>query len=218
MNTNLIKKRKRSFLSVLLALAVVLGLVPFAVKNVYAGEAANNRFAYYASEGLLNESNQSQEGFTPPETTGVSGGKIEKVFTDGDKYKSELPPYSVIVMNGNDTKNFKDMKVHSLDKTTASNQKFLASYYAKQMGKEASVILSYGVYLRSSLPTNEIGSKKLLEWNNLSYKTPGAIYAVCYNQKDGAYLLSGTVNKNGTAKFNDYILRDGTSVTIFAVK
>jgi len=215
MNTNLIKKRKRNFLSVILALAIVIGMVPFAVENVYAGTYENNHFAYYAA---VNEFNSAIEHTEPSHNNVENATTTEVVFFDGDTCKSDLPPRSVVVMNGNDTKNFVDMKVHLPDKATASNQQFLASYYAKQMGKKASVVISYGVYLRSVLPTNEVGSKKVLVWNNLSYKTPGAIYAVCYNEKDGAYLLKGTVNKDGTATFNGYIMRDATSVTVFAVK
>lgn len=275
MNTNLIKKRKRNFLAMILALAIVIGTVPLASVNVFAATHSSSTdgsygFSYVSSVWKYEYNGSHGSGIalisvgdvlvdlgygvhgettsilyvddvecapgnrysgtvvkiegnkiylsTSQNTDAENGGESKTVYIDGDTNKSELPPNTVVVKDKNDVKNYKDMKVHSLDKVTEANQQFLASYYANQMGKEASAILGYGVYVRSAIPTNEVGTKKLLVWNNLSYKTPGAIYAVCYNQKDGAYLLSGTVDKNGTATFDGYILRDATSITVFAVK
>jgi len=144
--------------------------------------------------------------------------KQETVYIDYDTFKSELPSHSVLAMNSADLTDFKDMKVHALSNDVAANQKKLADYYASQMGKKANVLISYGVYSRSDLPLNENGAKKILTWNNLATKAAGPIYAVCYNQTDGAYLISGNVNGNGTAAFNDFVMRDATNVTVFTME
>ena len=137
---------------------------------------------------------------------------------DLDTFKSELPSHSVLAMDSVDVTKILDMKVHSLDKTAESNQKLIADYLAGQLGKKAKIVESYGVYSRSLVPIGEDGDKKTLTWNNLSFKTPGEIYAVCYNQKDGAYVLIGTVNEKGTAVFKDFIYRDATNITLFVLE
>jgi len=300
MNMNLVKKRKRNFWALMLALSIVISMMPFTMENVFAASpkthgAVNGCYEFTYSfgdwicaymEGYSSALHTISVGDTiqsisyyaggaasyslyvdkavvaggtnctglvvkidsnkmylctdhhtsgPGSTNGIcdrcgyntfatengssgNGNKNEKLYVDGDTFKSELPPHSILVMDSVDAKTYKDMKAHSFDKTTAANQQLLASYYAKQIGKEANIVINYGVYIRSALSINENGAKKVLEWNNLSCKTPGPIFAVCYNEKDGAYLISGTVNEKGTAVFSDYILRDATNVTIFTVK
>ena len=137
---------------------------------------------------------------------------------DYDTFKSELPSRSVLAINPDDTSKIIDMKVHALDKKIASNQELLANSFASQLGKKAKIVLSYGVYARSYVPMNEDGAKKTLVWNNLSLKTPGEIYAICYNQKDGAYYLAGTVDAKGTAVFNNFLYRDATNITLFTLE
>ena len=44
------------------------------------------------------------------------------------------------------------------------------------------------------------------------------VYAVCYNQTDKAYYISGILDSNGVANLNDFILRDATNVTIFVLE
>jgi len=182
---------------------------------------STKEFSDYAIISWKTDSKQKKEEKQEEKQYNKSDDKIEKkevVYIDYDTFKSELPSHSVLAINKDDMTIFKDMKVHALDNATTTNQKKLAEYYAGQMGKRANIILTYGVYNRSDLPLNEIGSKKILTWNNLSYKTPGAIYAVCYNQKDGAYLISGSVNANGTAAFIDFIMNEATNVTIFTAE
>lgn len=144
--------------------------------------------------------------------------KKETIYVDYDTFKSELPAGTVLTMDTDNFKKSMDMKVHSLDKKNVDNQEWLADFYASQMNKKAKILHTYGIYTRGELPLGEIGARKVLAWNNLSVKTPGPIYAVCYNQKDGACLISGTVNENGTAVFFDFKLHEATNVTIFTLE
>lgn len=142
----------------------------------------------------------------------------QSVQIDYDTNKSELPSHSVMTISPTNVSDYMDMKIHKLDVTTSSNQELLANFYAAQKGKKANVVASYGVFSRRSLSKEEDGSARILACFNLAYKTPGVIYAVCYNQTIGAYLLSGTVDKDGMAVFNNYLLKEASNVTLFTMK
>ena len=90
--------------------------------------------------------------------------------------------------------------------------------FCRSVCHRINILHTYGIYTRSEIPLVESGAKKVLSWNNLSIKTPGTIYAACYNTKDGAYLLSGTVNEKGTAVFFDFRLHEATNVSIFTLE
>jgi len=141
----------------------------------------------------------------------------ETVYVDYDTFKSELPSKTVTAAIAGDS-SFMDLKAHAPSDTTVKNQKVLAAYYAKQLGFDANVVLSYDIYTRSDLSLTQNGQKRVLTWTNTSAKTPGAIYAVVYNQIDGAYLISGIVDANGTAVFNDFVVRPASSITIFTAR
>ena len=55
---------------------------------------------------------------------------------------------------------------------------------------------------------------KVLIWNNLPGNQAGPVYAVVYNQTDGAYVLNGTLDAEGTAVFTGFKLRPASTVTI----
>ena len=42
----------------------------------------------------------------------------------------------------------------------------------------------------------------------------GPVFAVVYNQKDGAYVINGTLGANGTATFQGFKLRPASTITI----
>lgn len=141
----------------------------------------------------------------------------ETVYVETDTFKSELPSKTITAAVAGDT-SFMDLKAHAPAETTVKNQKLLAAHYAKQLGFNANVVLSFDIYTRSDLTLTQNGQKRVLTWANTGVTTPGMIYAVIYNQIDGAYLVSGVVDANGTAVFNDYIVRPASSVTIFTAK
>ena len=137
-----------------------------------------------------------------------------EVLVDRDTYKSSVPSKTVTLLNS-DGKLDMDMKVHPSSEKSIINQKFLATTFAKQLGKTPKIILTEDVFMRNDLLTSRYGQKDALAWNNLNYKVPGPIYAVVYNQTDGAYLISGTIDANGNAKLNDFIFRPASTITIF---
>ncbi len=143
----------------------------------------------------------------------------ETEYVDRNTYKSELPAKTVISQVKADPFSIMDMKVHALDAATTVNQEFLADYFAKTLGgKGANVITSYGVYATRDLAITEKSQKRTLTWNNLSVKTPGSIYAICYDKDNGAYLITGTVSDKGMAQFADYRLAEASSITVFTLK
>lgn len=103
------------------------------------------------------------------------------------------------------------MKVHAADEKTIANQKLLVQ---SLVGSNANVLLTQNIYPRRDLGMAEDGAAKVLIWNNLSKELPGPVYAVVYSEKDGAYVLNGILNANGTAVFNGFKLRAASTITI----
>ena len=133
------------------------------------------------------------------------------VIVDYDTFKSEAPPKTVIATDNIGSQTFFDLKVHSADDKTLTNQKLLVQYLVRQ---NANIILTQGIYPRRDLSAAENGSLKVLIWNNLPGNHAGPVYAVVYNQTDGAYVLNGTLDAEGTAVFTGFKLRPASTVTI----
>ena len=133
------------------------------------------------------------------------------VIIDYDTFKSEAPPKTVIATDNIDSQTFFDLKVHSAGDKTLTNQKLLVQYLVRQ---NANIILTQGIYPRRDLSAAENGSLKVLIWNNLPGNQAGPVYAVVYNQTDGAYVLNGTLDAEGTAVFKGFKLRPASTVTI----
>lgn len=133
------------------------------------------------------------------------------VIVDYDTFKSEAPPKTVIATDNIGSQTFFDLKVHSADDKTLTNQKLLVQYLVRQ---NANIILTQGIYPGRDLSAAENGSLKVLMWNNLPGNQAGPVYAVVYNQTDGAYVLNGTLDAEGTAVFTGFKLRPASTVTI----
>lgn len=133
------------------------------------------------------------------------------VIIDYDTFKSEAPPKTVIATDNIGSQTFFDLKIHSADDKTLTNQKLLVQYLVRQ---NANIILTQGIYPGRDLSAAENGSLKVLIWNNLPGNQAGPVYAVVYNQTDGAYVLNGTLDNNGTATFTGFKLRPASTVTI----
>lgn len=133
------------------------------------------------------------------------------VIVDYDTFKSEAPPKTVIATDNIGSQTFFDLKVHSADDKTLTNQKLLVQYLVRQ---NANIILTQGIYPRRDLSAAENGSLKVLIWNNLPGNQAGPVYAVVYNQTDGVYVLNGTLDAEGTAVFTGFKLRPASTVTI----
>ena len=130
-----------------------------------------------------------------------------------DIIKSEVLPGTVLtgIIGGAPI----EMKVFSLDGVTNANQYFLAQYYMKGIGKKAKILLSKNVCLGRELTAGENGILSTFTWKNLDVKQGQVVYAVCYNQKEHAYLISGIADSKGTVTFNNFVLRPATNITIF---
>ena len=70
------------------------------------------------------------------------------------------------------------------------------------------------IYPRRDLSIAENGSLQTLTWNNLPKNQAGPVYAVVYNQIDGAYVINGILDANGTATFTGFKLRPASTITI----
>ena len=125
--------------------------------------------------------------------------------------KSELPSKTFLAKkNDND---FTDMKVHSVDDTTRTNQLFLMKCL---VGEKAVEKLTTAIYASGLGTGANNGQKRTLVWNDSTNSgIPGAaVYAVVYNPIDGAYVIRGTYTDKSTVVFSDFIYRDASTITI----
>lgn len=149
---------------------------------------------------------------TPKKATTNESKKIaEAVIVDRDMFKSEAPSKTVIAADFIGAKSFFDLKVHAADNQTQANQKLLAQYL---IGPNAKILVTENIYPGRDLSITENGSLQVLTWNNLPKNQPGAIPAVVYNQIDGAYVIHGILDANGTATFTGFKLRPASTITI----
>ena len=132
-------------------------------------------------------------------------------IVDRDTYKSEEPSKTVMSTDTLGSEKFLDLKVHSVDNRTAVNQKFLAQTL---VGPNVQILLTEGIYARRDLSVKENGSLETLTRNNLPKNQAGPVYAVVYNQIDGAYEINGVLDTNGTATFSGFKLRPASTITI----
>lgn len=136
----------------------------------------------------------------------------EKVIVDRDKFKSEAPAHTVIASEANtDDYGLFDLKIHKTDEKTEANHELLVKTL---LGNDLSILMTQNIYPRRDLSTTENGSLKKLTWNNLPKNQSGPVFALIYNETDGAYIINGTLDANGTAVFNNFKLRSASTVTI----
>lgn len=135
----------------------------------------------------------------------------EVEYIDRDTFKSEYPGGTVLSINLADANQFYDMKVHSSDAQTVTNQELLSTLL---LGADAKAVITRDVYMRSDLPTYEDGELRVLKWKNLPINTAGTVRAVVYNTVDGAYVIDGVVDATGTAAFTGFKLRPASTITI----
>ena len=135
-----------------------------------------------------------------------------KEIIDRDTFKSDAPAHTVIASEAaTDAFGLFDLKVHKPDEKTTANQEFLAKTL---VGPNVRILMTQNIYPRRDLSTTENGFAKKLTWNNLPKEQAGPVFAVIYNETDGAYVLNGTLDANGTAVFNGFKLRSASTITI----
>lgn len=149
-------------------------------------------------------------------TDNVSEKKVDKkADIDRDTYKSELPSNSVLAVNVADPKLFFDMKVHPTQARNVINQEFIAK---NLLGDNISIILTKDIFLRRDLSINENGEVRTLAWNNLKDVPEGTVYAIVYNETDGAYLMNGLSDGKGTVTFVGFKTRPASTISIVLKK
>lgn len=184
--------------------------------KVRAAFSADNYtlYAYWISDQPSpKKSGESTSKFKPFRLNfgSVAEKKPAPVIVDRDTFKSEAPSRTVIASESTTANDFYDLKVHSVDEKTLKNQEFLVR---SLIGPNAENILTEGIYPRRDLTMSENGLKRYLIWSNLPQNQAGPIYAVVYNQTDGAYVITGSLDENGTATFTDFRLRSASTITI----
>ena len=131
---------------------------------------------------------------------------------DRDTFKSEALAHTVIASEtATDAFGLFDLKVHKPDEKSTANQVFLAK---TMVGPNVQILLTQNIYPRRDLAIAENGSAKKLTWNNLPKDQAGPVFAIVYNETDGAYVLNGTLDANGIAVFNGFKLRAASTITI----
>ncbi len=149
---------------------------------------------------------------TPGPNPKPAPGPVSGLEIDRDTFKSDAPAHTVIASEAatNDFGYF-DLKVHKPDEKTIVNQEFLAKTF---VGPNVQILMTQNIYPRRDLSTTENGAFKKLTWNNLPKDQAAPVFAVMYNETDGAYVLNGTLDANGTAVFNGFKLRSASTITI----
>lgn len=137
--------------------------------------------------------------------------RVANVAVDKDTFKSEAPAKTIMSTDTMGADKFLDLKVHAADERTKLNQQFLCNALVRP---NAQILLTENVYSRRDLSIAENGSLQTLTWNNLPKNQPGPVYAVVYNQIDGAYEINGILDANGTATFTGFKLRPASTITI----
>lgn len=147
-------------------------------KHVSKKKASSSKYNYaYLAALLANDDDDSDD---------EKNVKNEKsVSANADTFASEMPAKTVVANN------LFDLKVHSADEKTTTNQMFLAK---SLVGANVKMLLTENIYPRRDLSATENGSLQSLAWNNLPKNQAGPVFAVVYNQTDGAYTISGTLD------------------------
>lgn len=139
----------------------------------------------------------------------------EEEYIDRDTYKSCLPARSLLVEKNNNPTDLIELKAHEMSAKDSVNQKMLADAYAGIDGKKAMVVCEYSAYPKRDLTVTEDGSKVSLIWSNVPAKEGDVIFAVGYNQTDGAYYMKSVVDKEKKIKFDSFKLRVASNITLF---
>lgn len=168
----------------------------------------------YSEERLRGYESDKYAVFYTGASSDASDGTGIK-YIDRDTCKSCLQSGTIITKKNAAASKIDELKAHEMDEQTQVNQRKILNLYAEQNGFKPNIIVSYDIFPKRDLSLSENGGEQLLIWKNLPYKTPGTVYALCYNQIDGAYWIQGTIDSNGTAIFEGYKFRPATSITIF---
>lgn len=134
---------------------------------------------------------------------------------DKDTFKSEIPSKSIIA-GSEGSGAFVDLKAHKMTTRDSVNQSFLAQSFALLEGKKANILLEYSVY--NAEPAIQSGEKKNIILSNVPANPGDNLYAIGYNNEDGAYLMKGVVDLNKNVTLADFRMRGNSNITLFTQK
>lgn len=181
--------------------------------NIYIapGAALNDDTPVYGAECLIGNYkatiNPNKVLLTVSANTQQSA---EPVYANGDTFKSESSSQPPIINTASGENASFDLKVHAPDARSTANQNFLARNLIKP---DVNILITENITSRKDFYLTEKGCVEL-SWSNLPKNAAGPVYAVVYNQEDGAYVLNGNIDKNGVATFSGFKLRPASTITI----
>ena len=132
--------------------------------------------------------------------------------------KSELPVGTITCINTQKQDEIWDLKAFSPSETSTVNQSILANAYTQELhGKNAKIIMIKDIYPRQNLSAIESGNHCMMYWKNIGLPNSTCVYAVVYTEADGVYYLQSNVNEEGDIVFEDFILRDASTISLFTI-
>ncbi len=135
-----------------------------------------------------------------------------------DDLQSELPTGTITCVNMQEQDDVWDLKAFSPNETSSVNQSILANAYIQELhGKNAEIIMMKDVYPRRNLSANESGNHCMMYWKNIGLPSKTCVYAVVYTEADGVYYLQSNVNDEGGLVFEDFILRDASTISLITI-
>lgn len=161
---------------------------------------------------------EEPESYTPPTAEPVVPKVLSETVTFGITNNGITHRLTKNGLTQNSQEGFR-AAVISLEAKDLTNQNGLAAYYSALEGKEADVLLTYGIYSSKDLSNEDNGKRTTLGWKNVTSKKldkNAKIKAVCYNIIDGTYIIEGEIDEFGNVTLKDFIIRPAkTNITIY---
>lgn len=161
---------------------------------------------------------EEPESYTPPTAEPVVPKVLSETVTFGITNNGITHRLTKNGLTQNSQEGF-HATVISLEAKDLSNQNGLAAYYSALEGKEADILVTYGIYSSKDLSYEDNGKLTTLGWKNVTSKKldkNAKIKALCYNLIDGTYIIEGEIDEFGNVTLKDFIIRPTkTNITIY---
>lgn len=161
---------------------------------------------------------EEPESYTPPTAEPVVPKVLSETVTFGITNNGPTLGLTTNGLTLNSQERF-SATVLNLEAKDLSNQNRLAAYYSALEGKEADILVTYGIYSSKDLSYEDNGKLTTLGWKNVTSKKldkNAKIKAVCYNTIDGTYIIEGEIDEFGNVTLKDFIIRPAkTNITIY---
>lgn len=161
---------------------------------------------------------EEPESYTPPTAEPVVPKVLSETVTFGITNNGITHRLTKNGLTQNSQEGF-HATVISLEAKDLSNQNGLAAYYSALEGKEADILVTYGINSSKDLSYEDNGKLTTLGWKNVTSKKldkNAKIKALCYNLIDGTYIIEGEIDEFGNVTLKDFIIRPTkTNITIY---